>query len=111
MGASPRTLADDLLATAQGPHSADLIEHVMHMTYAFITDMGGTPARHKTLLFATTAEHRLKLQQSAFAEFGLENVLVHDFRDLGAHLDTTKRGRATTLTGRLQRATRATTVM
>eukprot|EP00969_Alexandrium_andersonii_P303681 13425159-Alexandrium_andersonii.AAC.1 len=63
--------------------------------------MGGKVAVDKTTMFATSAKLRARLKRHTFVSVGGKIPLKHDGRDLGTHLDLTRRGTAGTLTRRL----------
>ena len=104
LGAVPRLLADDFLVTVVGPDplfvEAAVIEAVDE-TPTFIELMGGTSAPGKSKLFGSTAALRASLGAVVWPRLNTVIGVAMDFRDLGAHIDTSFRRWGTTLTKRL----------
>ena len=66
MGATPRTLADDLMLTMTSPEPTqgdddgmmDTLCVAVEASLEFIHDMGGKPSPHKSAVMASSKEHR-----------------------------------------------------
>ena len=108
INAQPRILADDIMITTTGQttHLRKIVPAV-EATFTYITDIGGRIAPHKSALFSSTSVARTVLRQHTWNAIDNQKVKVMlDFRDLGAHLNTTARTTGATLTARLTKALR-----
>ena len=104
MGAIARTLADDLLVIVTGHRVLHLFSHIFHLTMVHLHDLGGRIAPKKSKIFATVSEHRRWLATYTWPALDTNIDVVHQMRDLGAHLNTTQVGNTSLSRKRLQDA-------
>ena len=105
IGATARTLADDLLVIVSGHRVLSVFAHIFHLTMVHLHDLGGRIAPRKSKLFATVGDHRRWLQTYNWPALNTNIEVVHHMRDLGASLDTTLVSNTTLARRRLQEAT------
>ena len=110
-----RSLADDVLFMCVDERSLELGQEIDHVwqaartilaTYQYILAIGGAARASKTWLFAFTTAGRRVLRLVRFPDqLDVPIPVCQQSRDLGAHIDTTRRRNGTTLTQRMDRAT------
>ena len=104
--AVPRALADDLSFAADHLNHLAAVTTTMEATGEFVRDMGGTMKHAKCLFFSTEARARKDLKAMKWGP-GEERIpAAASFRDLGAHIDTTAKAAALTLSTRCLAAAR-----
>ena len=97
-GVKPQLYADNLKCVSGEPD--DLLE-AAKFTNTYIRLVGQAPAPSKCILLSTSAEVRRLMKDWVLSDAGDRWSVKLDARDLGGHLDTTRRKRNTTLAGRV----------
>jgi hypothetical protein len=108
MGATPRTLADDLMLTMTSPvHTQGYDDGMMdtlciavEATFEFIHDMGGKPSPNKSAVMASCSENRKRLRAHKWGPHASVIQVRHNLRDLGSHLTISGTPTGTTLNKR-----------
>eukprot|EP00973_Karenia_brevis_P063924 8885441-Karenia_brevis.AAC.1 len=89
LGATPRTLADDLLLTTSGGRALHTFVSGFNATITHLQDLGGALAPSKSKLFSTLASHRHWLADYVWDGVVTVIPVVTSMRDLGSHLNIT----------------------
>ena len=97
-GVKPQLYADNLKCVSS--NDDDLLE-AAKFTNTYIRLVGQTPAPSECVLVSTSKVVRGLMKEWILSENGDKWSVKLDVRDLGGHLDTTHRRRATTLIGRV----------
>ena len=109
-GLGARLLADDFQLWAEASHGkseGELLGEGLEQTFEYLTKIWGRAQPTKSRIAASSAPARRALARREWGPDKLKVKVVQHLRDLGAHLDSTARAVAPTLTGRLHEATRA----
>ena len=101
MGVTPRILADDLLVIAHGPAHVVKAEEAIDRTHQMLQEMGAMVSPTKSYNFSSDEAMRRWLKEHKWRMLGTKIPVVHDMRDLGAHLVAAGTMIAPTTTGRL----------
>ena len=88
LGATPRTLADDLMLMAYGSRALHIFKHAFTLTLQHLVDLGGKLSAHKSKLFSTIETHRVWLSADVWPIVHQQIDVVHNLRDLGAAINT-----------------------
>ena len=88
VGASPRTLADDLMLMAHGSRALHIFKHAFTLTLQHLVDLGGKLSAHKSKLFSTLETHRAWLSSFVWPVVQQQIEVVHNLRDLGSAINT-----------------------
>ena len=101
----PRGLADDMSTYATGPDAVKQTIKSFLFTHEFLTVMGAVVRTPKTWAFAHSTSARKQLAKVWFYPDSDQKItVITSQRDLGGHIDTTKRGTGTTLNKRVRTA-------
>eukprot|EP00973_Karenia_brevis_P048016 6663703-Karenia_brevis.AAC.1 len=84
--ATPCTLADDVLVTAQGPRALHIFDLAFNLTITHLSDIGGKLSPHKSKFFATCTLHRKWLTGFSWDVINQCISVVSHLRDLGSTL-------------------------
>lgn len=104
--AVPRAFADEFGCVAEGHDAVEVANLGFEAILTFVAQWGGTVAVDKCRDYATTKAGRKTMRNNGRLNINRVSVsVVHDFRDLGAHVHTTLRVTTTTLTARFPPAT------
>ena len=63
LNATPRTLANDMLITTQGPHCINQVIATTTATHAYLDTMGAKVATSKSILFSSSQNGKQKLKK------------------------------------------------
>ena len=108
-GTIPRALADDLTTISIGDDACETTIAALYATYEYLNAVGGKVRIQKTWAFASDTNIRKRLADIKFPnQQHIALAAAHEHRDLGGHLDFTKRRTGTTLTRRIVDATKQT---
>ena len=106
LGVKPRVLADDIMVIAVGDNHNRNFTEAYDTTHQYVQDMGGRIAPNKSHTFSSCQATRRWLERHKWRRLHTKVPVCSSFRDLGAHLSTSKRMEAQTLTRRIQKATK-----
>ena len=102
----PRVLADDLMFTANGSgHRAKTIQ-AMKLSRQFFVEIGAKVADNKCFTFSNDTSTSDFLSNYIWDAKGLAIPCHNNFRDLGTHLNLSQTNNGSTLTIRINKATR-----